>query len=114
LGERQAEAQRRAAEEITRRAEQGRAAIEAGAPPPDIRKRFEAIGWVERVAAAPAVPEFRLAKGGIASYVLTCPSGRYDLVSFLGKEVGIKGKVLENEGRVPRMLVVERLEILSN
>ena len=80
----------------------------------DIRKRFEAIGWVERAAGAPAVPEFRLAKGGIASFVLTCPSGRYDLVAFLGKEVGIKGKVLENEGRVPRMLVVERLEILSN
>src|SRR5262245_26814261 len=114
LAQRQEELQRRQADEITRRAEQGRAAIDAGAPPPDIRKRFEAIGWVERTAAAPAVPEFRLAKGGIASYVLTCPSGRYDLVSFLGKEVGIKGKVLENEGRVPRMLVVERLEILSN
>ena len=114
LAEKQEELQRRASEEITRRAEQGRAAIEAGAPPPDIRKRFEAIGWVERSAGAPAVPEFRLAKGGIASYVLTCPSGRYDLAGFLGKEVGIKGKVLENEGRVPRMLVVERLEILSN
>ncbi|HET6201835.1 MAG TPA: hypothetical protein VFI25_03405 [Planctomycetota bacterium] len=114
LREKQAEAERRAAEEISRKADDLRRAAEASSPPPDIRRRFESIGWIQRASAAPASPEFRLEKGGIVYFALSCPSGRYDLGSFQGKEVGIKGKILENEGRVPKMLVIERLEVLSN
>jgi hypothetical protein len=114
LAEKHAETSRKAAADMERKAEELRLAKDASGPRPNIARRFAAIGWIQRQNAAPISPLYRLEKGGIDLFQLACPSGRYDLDSFLGKEIGIQGKILENEGRVPKTLVIERIEILSN
>jgi hypothetical protein len=108
------ETTRKAAAEVERKAEEIRKAQEAAAPRPDIRRRFDAIGWVVRATAPPGIPIYRLEKGGVFLYAVSCPSGRYALESYVGKEVGLRGKILDNEGRVPKGIQIERLEVLSN
>jgi hypothetical protein len=74
---------------------------------------FAARGVVERRTGSTGIARFYLRFGGQISSELTCSSGRYDLSTFAGTEVGVHGSEINSRsGEVPTFEVA-RLEVLA-
>ncbi len=82
--------------------------------------RFDSRGWVEKRTVPGMEPTFLLRWGGDQTAEIICNSGRYDMATFLGYEVGISGRELRSYtpgdiGRVavPRLIDAARIEVIS-
>ncbi len=74
---------------------------------------FAARGVIERRTNAEGIARFYLRFGGGISCELACASGRYDLSTFAGTEVGVHGsEITSRTGELPTFEVA-RLEILT-
>jgi hypothetical protein len=74
---------------------------------------FATRGVVERRTGADGIPRFFLSFGSGPVCELTCPSGRYDLSTYNGVEVGVHGSaVTSRTGELPTYEVA-RLEVLA-
>jgi hypothetical protein len=74
---------------------------------------FVARGVIERRTNAEGIARFYLRFGGNISSELACSSGRYDLSTFAGTEVGVHGiEIASRTGEVPTFEVA-RLEVLD-
>lgn len=74
---------------------------------------FVARGVIERRTNAEGIARFYLRFGGAVSCELACSSGRYDLSTFAGTEVGVHGsEIASRTGELPTFEVA-RLEILA-
>lgn len=74
---------------------------------------FVARGVIERRTGAEGIARFYLRFGGQISCELACSSGRYDLSTFAGTEVGVHGsEIASRTGEVPTFEVA-RLEVLA-
>jgi hypothetical protein len=71
--------------------------------------RYAAVGWVSSSRDPKGVAYLR--KGGVITFRLSCPDGRYRLSDFADREIGVTGKVVAAEGLQP-MVEVESVEIL--
>lgn len=76
--------------------------------------RFAGMGEVQRGLELPRGRVYTLSKGGRVLFYLTCPSKRYDVSDFLGREVGVIGAIKQIEGYPARVIEVERIEVLAN
>lgn len=76
--------------------------------------RFAGMGEVQRGLELPRGRVYTLSKGGRVLFYLTCPSKRYDVSDFLGREVGVVGSIKQIEGYPARVIEVERFEVLAN
>jgi hypothetical protein len=111
---RQRQLEKDAAESVLRKAEEIARANEAVLGGKDIRRQFDAYGWVVRTNAPPGRPVYRLDRGGLYLYEIESSNGRYDLAAYVGREVGVRGRVLQEPGMVPARFEVTRMEIISN
>ncbi|HUR26947.1 MAG TPA: hypothetical protein VM509_02065 [Planctomycetota bacterium] len=82
--------------------------------------RFMTRGWVEKRALPGQAPTYLLRWGGDHVAEIQCNSGRYDLESFSGYEVGVNGEEKRaytagdiSHVAVPRLVNAERIEVLS-
>jgi len=74
---------------------------------------FAARGVVERRTGADGIARFYLRFGGAISCELQCSSGRYDLSTFAGTEVGVHGaEIASRSGEVPTF-ELSRIEVLA-
>jgi len=74
---------------------------------------FAVRGVVERRTGAEGITRFYLRFGGRIAGELTCSSGRYDLATFAGTEIGVHGSEIDSRtGEVPTFEVT-RLEVLT-
>jgi len=74
---------------------------------------FLARGVIERRTGTDGIARFYLSFGGQTTSELACASGRYDLSTFAGTEVGIQGsEIASRSGEVPTFEVT-RLEVLA-
>jgi hypothetical protein len=71
--------------------------------------KFAAVGWVSASRDPKAIAYLR--KGGVVTFRLSCPDGRYRLSDFADREIGVTGKIVAAEGLQP-MVEVESVEIL--
>jgi SH3-like domain-containing protein len=76
---------------------------------PAAGSKYAAVGWLSATHDPRGAVYLR--KGGIITYRLSCPDGRYRLQDFADREVGVTGKVVTAAGLQP-MVEVETLEIL--
>ena len=82
--------------------------------------RFDSRGWVEKRTLPGQKPVYMIRWGGNLESELICNSGRYDLSSFNGYEIGINGRELRSftpgdisHLAVPRLIDAARIEVLS-
>jgi hypothetical protein len=74
---------------------------------------FAARGMIERRTNAEGIARFYVRFGGNISCELACSSGRYDLSTFAGIEVGVHGReIASRTGELPTFEVA-RLEVLA-
>lgn len=76
--------------------------------------RFSGMGWVRRELQIPHGRVFLIERGGKVQFYITCPTGRYKLEDFIGREVGLLGKIKQVEGFPARTIEIDQIEILSN
>jgi len=74
---------------------------------------FLSRGTLERRTGAEGITRFYLRYGGEVRAELFCSSGRYDLASFVGTEVGIQGIEIDSRSGELPTFEVGRLEILA-
>lgn len=82
--------------------------------------RFQARGMLERDAKSPGVPRWYVRWGGKTVAEVVCGSGRYDLETFAGSEIGLIGITVRaaiaangaNEGS-PVRIDATRIEVIS-
>ena len=82
--------------------------------------RFDTRGWLEKRVVPGQQATYLLRWGGDVICEIQCNSGRYDLSTFNGCEMGIKGRELRaavpgDIGRVPvpRLIDASRIEVIS-
>lgn len=74
---------------------------------------FTARGVLERRTGAEGITRFYLRFGGQIRCELACASGRYDLATFAGTEIGVHGReIASRSGEVPTYEIA-RLEVLA-
>lgn len=96
-------------------------ALDAAAKNKDIYSgRFDTRGWVEKRNVAGQAPTYLLRWGGDQVSEILCKTGRYDLSTFNGYEVGVNGIELRSfipgdisHIAVPRLIDAARIEVLS-
>jgi hypothetical protein len=83
---------------------------------------FDAIGWIEKTSNNPfginSPYPYRLVRGGQTLFYLMSPAGhgrkgKYELRDFVGKHIGIKGRIQNPGGITYRVMVIDRLEVLA-
>ena len=112
-----ADAKRRA-DEAVRRADETLARHGDPKPVDAFGARFAGnglgMGWMRRDLEVPRGWIYKIERGGKLLFYVTCPSGKYNLDHYLGREVGIIGSVKQIEGYPARVVEIEKIEILSN
>lgn len=88
-------------------------AVAPPAQPRDELDRLNSIGWLRRERLTFGKDRFYLERGGIKLHMVECTSGRYDLLLFEGREVGLAGPRRRPATETLTVLDVERLEVLS-
>ncbi|MCA8972277.1 MAG: hypothetical protein KDC95_20995, partial [Planctomycetes bacterium] len=78
------------------------------------RRTWTRVGWIEYRPGSSDYRPYRLMKGGQTIAYLDCPTGRYDLSDFVGREVGLIGELQRADAAELRVLDIERLVILSS
>lgn len=115
--EREAKEAQRRADEAAARAQESLARHADPKPVDAFGSRFAGgglgMGWLRRELEVPRGRVFKIEKGGRLLFYVTCPSGKYDLDDYLGREIGVIGAVKEVEGYPVRVVEVERIEVLS-
>jgi hypothetical protein len=104
----------KAAEERQKRLEESFEKFRDPEPVDAFGARFSGMGWVRREMFTPQGRLFFIEKGGKLQFFLKCDSGRYRLESFLGREVGVLGRIKSIEGYPARVIEVDQVELLSN
>ncbi len=111
-----AEARRKGAEEAALEAARRRSDAEkrAGGNDP-LGSKFDAMGWLHRERGLGRSTIYTLQRGGRVLMKLECPSGRYNLRSFVGKEIGVTGtyRPMPAAG-ADRVMDVGRLVVVSS
>jgi hypothetical protein len=77
------------------------------------RRRFLTTGWLEYRPGVADYSAFRLVKGGHTLYYVTCSKGRYALPDFVGRELGLRGRIARPADADLRVIDVDRLVVLS-
>lgn len=103
--------------ERQRRAEEARAAQEAvwksSQKKDPFGQKFPARGVVERRTSTDGIPRFFLRFGQETVCELVCSSGRYDLSTYSGVEVGAHGREISSRTGELATFELEKLEVLS-
>ncbi|MBI3817556.1 MAG: SH3 domain-containing protein [Planctomycetes bacterium] len=102
------------AQDRQKRLEDSYSKIKDPAPVDAFGARFSGMGWMRRETGLAHGRVFMIERGGKLQFYASCPTGRYNLDDFVGREVGLLGKVKQVEGYPARMIEIDQIEILSN
>jgi hypothetical protein len=80
----------------------------------DPLSRFEGVGYLLYRPTREGVSEFQLERGGQLLFYVSCSNGKYDLRSYQGRELGVRGAATRPEGARVRVLDVSHIEVLSS
>lgn len=76
--------------------------------------RFSGMGWLRKERILGRSVAYYIERGGKLQFYVTCPTGRYNLDDYVGRELGLLGKVKQAEDLPARSIEVDQIEILSN
>lgn len=88
--------------------------IKDPAPRDAFGARFAGMGWVRRELQLSSGRTYLIERGGKLQFYITCPSERYHLDDFVGREIGILGKIKNIEGYPARVIEIDQIEVLAN
>jgi len=104
---------RLAAEDAAKKLEDIRARQKDPQPIDAFGARFTSMGWLQRGLELTRGRTYSIQKGGRLLAYVSCPTGKYQLDDFVGREIGVIGSEKQVEGFPASVIEVERIEVLA-
>ncbi|PIE23113.1 MAG: hypothetical protein CSA62_08720 [Planctomycetota bacterium] len=77
------------------------------------KRRFALVGWLQYRPGSNGPSAYRLAKGGKTVAWLDVEGDRYDLLEFVGMEIGIRGEGMDLAGHGAQLFKISRMVVLT-